>query len=354
MHPDHTAPFRIGVTRDLRRPDGSLALAPFGLDALEREGVSWHFLAEDARPLTPELLRDLDGLYHFSVPLTAASLDGVERLALVARNGVGLDFIDLEACTRHGVAVTITPSGVTRPMASAAVALVLALAHRLPQRDRALHAGSWGEGRFEPTALGLTGRTLGLIGYGRIGREIARLLAPWEMRTVVSVRSSAVDDPAVTRLELDQLLAESDVVVIACPLNEETRGMVDGRRLALMKPGALLVNVARGAIVDQDAVVALLRSGHLGGAGLDVFDPEPFPADHPLLTLPNVIGAPHSLGYSDELIRGCIESACQALLEVAAGRTPADVANPEVLSNPLWKEKLSRYAGSHDETRRST
>jgi phosphoglycerate dehydrogenase-like enzyme len=354
MHPDHTAPFEIGVTRDLRRPDGSLALAPFTLDALDREDVSWHFLAEDARPLTSELLRDLDGLYHFSVPLTAASLDGVERLAIVARNGVGLDFIDLDACTQHGIAVTITPGGVTRPMASAAVTLVLALAHRLPQRDRALHAGAWSDGRFEPTALGLTGRTLGLIGYGRIGREIARLLAPWEMRTIVSVRSSSVDDPAVTRLELDELLAESDVVVIACPLTEETRGLLDGRRLALMKPGALLVNIARGAIVDQEALADALRSGHLGGAGLDVFDPEPFPAEHPLLALPNVIGAPHSLGYSDELIRGCIAGACQALLEVAAGRTPPDIANPDVLDSPLWQDKLHRYAAMHDHMRRST
>ena len=130
----------------------------------------------------PRPPRTLDGLYHYSAPLTAASLDGVDRLVLIARHGVGLDFVDLDACTEHGIAVTITPEGTTRPMASAAVALLLACSHRLRERDAALHEADWGTGRFAPHGLGLRGRTLGVIGYGRIGREVVRLLAPWEMR----------------------------------------------------------------------------------------------------------------------------------------------------------------------------
>lgn len=335
--------FRIGVTRDVRRPDGTLAFAPFDLSALDVEGVEWGYLAEDARPLTPELLADLDGLYHFSAPVTAASVAGVERLALIARHGVGLDFLDLDACTGQGIAVTITPGGVTRPMASAAVTLVLALSHRLRERDRALHEGDWGSGRFSPLGAGLNGRTLGLLGYGRIGREVVRLLEPWAMRVLATRRTQAAET-GVELVPLETLLAEADVLVVACPLTAETRGLLDARRLALMKPTAFLVNVARGAVVDQAALVEALRQGWLAGAGVDVVEPEPLPADDPLLALPNVVGAPHSLGYTDELLRGCIGGACEALLTVAAGRVPSDLVNPEVLDEPRFRAKLARLA----------
>jgi D-3-phosphoglycerate dehydrogenase len=343
MHTDQAEVFRIGVTRDVRRPGGTLAFAPFDLSALEVGGVEWAFVAEDARPLTPELLAGIDGLYHFSAPVTAASLEGVERLAVLARQGVGLDFIDVEACTSRGIAVTITPGGVTRPMASAAVTLVLALSHRLRERDRALHAGDWGEGRFSPAGTGLTGRTLGIVGFGRIGREVARLLAPWQMHVLATQRTPVVED-GVTYVPLERLLTESDVVVVTCPLTDETLGLLDARRLGLMKPTAFLVNVARGAIVDQQALVEALREGRLAGAGVDAHDPEPLPAGDPLLALPNVVGAPHSLGYTDELLRGCVGGACAALLAVAAGRVPCDIANPEVLDHPLFTEKLARFA----------
>lgn len=343
MHTDQREPFRIGVTRDVRRPDGTLAFAPFDLSALEVDGVEWAFLAEDARPLAPELLAEVDGLYHFSAPVTAASVAGVERLAVLARHGVGLDFIDVEACTSRGIAVTITPGGITRPMASAAVTLVLALSHRLRQRDRALHDGDWGQGRFAPLGVGLTGRTLGVLGYGRIGRDVVRLLAPWQMRILVTQRTSVAED-GVTYVPLERLLMESDVVVVTCPLTDETRGLLDARRLGLMKPTAFLVNVARGAIVDQQALVVALREGRLAGAGLDVVDPEPLFADEPLLALPNLVGAPHSLGYTDELLQGCVGGACDALLAVAAGCVPPGVANPEVLDHPLFIQKLARFA----------
>lgn len=343
MHTDQTEPFRIGVTRDVRTPDGRLAFAPADLSALEVAGLEWAFLDEDARPLTPDLLQGLDGLYHFSAPVTAASLEGVDRLALLARHGVGLDFVDVDACTARAIAVTITPEGVTRPMASAAVTLVLALSHRLRERDRALHEADWGAGRFAPPGTGLTGRTLGVIGYGRIGHEVVRLLAPWRMRVLVHQRTPVAED-GVSYVELDALLEQSDVVVVACPLTPETRGLLDERRLRLLRPTAFLVNIARGAIVDQRALVDALRHGRLAGAGVDVVDPEPLPADDPLLSLPNVVGAPHSLGYTDELVRGCVGGACNALREVAAGRVPPDLVNVEVLENPLFTEKLARFA----------
>jgi phosphoglycerate dehydrogenase-like enzyme len=336
------AAFRVGVTADLRTADGRFVFEPIGLEALEAAGIEWDFLDRGGE-VRPEQLDGLDGLYHFAAPVTAASLEGVDRLAILARHGVGLDFVDLDACTEHAIAVTITPGGVTRPMASAAVTLVLGLAHRLADRDRALRAGAWGDGRFDPIGVGLTGRTLGLLGYGRIGRDVARLLAPWNMRMLVSTRNR-FGEAGVEWVELDELLRGADVVVVAVPLTDETRGLLDAGRLASMKPTAMLVNVSRGAIVDQAALVDALRYGRLAGAGLDVFDPEPLPADDPLLALPNVIGAPHSLGYTDELIRGCVEEACASLLAVARGEAPANVANPAVLDDPRFREKLERYA----------
>ena len=343
MLDDRTGSFRVGVTRDVRRSDGAFTFAPYELTPLEHAGIPWRFLEDDR--LTPATLAEVDGLYHYATPVPTAMLAAVERLAVIARHGVGLDYVDVDACTDHGIAVTITPGGVTRPMASAAVTLVLALAHRLRERDRALHEGDWGSGRFRPQGTGLTGRTLGVIGYGRIGQEIVRLLEPWELQ-VLAFQRRPVTDAGVTNVPLDELLRESDFVVVACPLTDETRGLLDRRRLALMKPSAFLVNVARGGIVDQAALVDALRGGRLAGAGVDVVDPEPLPAADPLLSLPNVIGAPHSLGYTDELIRGCVEQACEALIDVASGRVPKELANPEVVDHPRFAEKLDRFRAS--------
>jgi phosphoglycerate dehydrogenase-like enzyme len=335
--------FRVGVTRDLMRPDGALVFAPIGLEALDRPGLVRAFLDEDRRELTPGQLAELDALFHFSPTVSAASLDGVERLALIARHGVGLDFIDLDACTARGIAVTITPAGVTRAMASAAVAFVLALSHRLLPRHEHLVAGRWSEGRFDQLGLGLTDRTLGVIGYGRIGREVVRLLRPWELRVLVAQRSDPAD-PNVEHVPLEMLLEQADVVVVACTLTPETHHMLDAEKLGRMKPTALLVNVSRGPIVDQAALAEALREGRLAGAGLDVFEQEPVDLADPILTAPGFVGAPHALGYWDELFRRCVADACSAILDVAGGRVPSDVVNIDVLESPLFAAKLSRFA----------
>jgi D-3-phosphoglycerate dehydrogenase len=335
--------FRIGITRDVMRQDGSLVFAPVGFETLDVPGVEWRFLDDDRPELTSDQLGELDGLFHFSPLVSAASLEGVERLALIARHGVGLDFIDLDACTERGIAVTITPAGVTRAVASAAASLVLALSHRLVERDRLLRAGRWAEGRFDLVGLGLTGRTLGVVGYGRIGREVVRLLRPWEMQVLVSQRSDP-GDPDVEHVPLEALLERADVVVLACPLTPETHHLIDAARLELMKTSALLVNVARGLVVDQGALAAALAAGRLGGAGLDVFEQEPVDAADPILAAPHSIVTPHALGYWDQLFRKCVRAACGALLAVAAGRVPVDVANPAVLDSPLFRAKLDRAA----------
>jgi phosphoglycerate dehydrogenase-like enzyme len=334
------ADFRVGVTRE--------SFLPFGLEPLERAGIRWERLAEERAELTPDLVGGFDALFHFSARVSASTLEGAERLALIARHGVGLDMVDLEACTDRGVAVTITPDGITRPMASAAAALILALTHRLVERDRAFHEGRWDEGRFGLIGLGLRGRTLGVIGFGRIGRELVRLMAPYELRVLVStprLPGAEAQAHGVVVVELDELLREADVVVVACPLKPETLQLLDARRLALLKPSAVLVNIARGQIVDEAALADALREGRLAGAGLDVFEREPVSAGDELLDVPNLVGAPHSLGYTDQLFRDCMESACRAIAAVASGEIPDHLANPAVLASPHFAEKLRLLGG---------
>jgi phosphoglycerate dehydrogenase-like enzyme len=320
---------------------------PYGLEPLDRAGIAWELLAEQTAELRPEQIAAYDALLHSAARVTATTLVGADRLALLARHGVGLDMVDLDACTKRGVAVTITPDGIRTPMASSALALILALTHRLLDRDRAVREGRWAEGRTGVIGLGLRGRTLGVIGFGTIGRELVRLIAPYEMQILVTTpRLTAAEAEAsgVAAVELDALLRAADVVVVACPLKPETRRLLDVRRLALLKPSALLVNVARGGIVDEAALVAALREGRLGGAGLDVFEVEPLPEDDELLELENVVVSPHALGYTDELFRGCVESACAAIAAVGCGQIPADVANPAVLANAQFREKLRRLS----------
>jgi len=331
--------FRVGVTRE--------SFLPYGLEPLDRLGIPWERLREQPEELTPELVDGYDALFHFFVRVSRASLEDVERLALIARHGVGLDMVDVDACTERGVAVTITPDGLRTPMASAALALILAATHRLVERDRAVHDDRWTEGRFGLIGLGLTGRTLGLIGFGSIAREVARLIAPYRMRVLASTPRLTDAEAAAhgaVRADLDDLLREADVVVVAAPLTPETHHLLDARRLALLKRTAYLVNIARGAIVDQAALVDALRAGRLAGAGLDVFEQEPIPADDELLRLPNVVVAPHALGYTDEMFHGCVRSACAAIAAVVEGRVPEHLANPAVLDSGAFREKLGRLA----------
>lgn len=340
-------PFRVGLTRDFLKPDGSLGFGDIGLGMLDgAAGVEWNFLAANQSELSADQVRGYDALLVLAPRVTARSLAGADRLAVVARFGVGYDNVDVDACTRNGVALTITPDGVRRPVAASVLTLVLALSHKLLIKDRLTRAGRWAE-KLDYMGMGLTGRTLGAIGLGNIGREVFRLAAPLDMRHLAAdpfVRPGDVDAGGVELVGMETLLRESDFVVVCCALTEETRHLLNAERLALMKPTAYLINVARGPIVDQQALTAALRERRIQGAGLDVFEHEPIASDDPLLALDNAILSPHALCWTDECFLGNGRSAIGSILEVAAGRAPRHVVNQAVLDSPQFQEKLRRYA----------
>ncbi len=320
---------RVGVTRDIRQEDGTPV---YDLSLLDEAGLDWDFLPETVRELGPGDLAGYDAVVCFMPRVPREAIAGADRLRLLARLGVGYDTVDVDACTEHGVLVSVTPDGVRRPLASGTMALVLALAHRLTQKDR--HVRTGGFDRFAFGGTGLTGRTLGLIGVGNVGSDVVRLAEPWAMRIVAHDPYTPAPPPGVELVGLDTLLRESDVVVVLCPLTDETRGLLDANRLALLKPTALLVNVARGPIVDQRALTQALRQGRLAGAALDVFEREPIDPGDPLLELENVILSPHAIALTDEIYRESGRSAARAVIAVAEGQVPEFVVNREALSHP--------------------
>lgn len=329
--------FRVGLSGDFRGPAGRAEFDAQAWRGLTQEpGLAVEVLDQPpGAPIGPAEATRFDALVIKRNRIDAQTLAGAPRLRLVARNGVGFDHIDVPACTRAGVMVTLTTGAVARPVASAIVALILAFAHRLPERDRRTRAGQWMR-RWEDPGFGLTGRTLGVVGLGGIGCELLRLVAPWQMRHLACTprpldrRHAGL---AVERVSLPELLAQSDIVALCCPLNEHTRGLISREALALMPPHALLVNAARGEVVDEPALVEALQGGRLAGAGLDVFAQEPPPADHPLFSLPNVIVGSHNLAHTDQMNADTHRAVARAVLDVRQGRLPAGLLNAEVLGH---------------------
>jgi D-3-phosphoglycerate dehydrogenase len=339
--------FRVGVTRDFLKPDGTVGFGDIGLDLLdEAPGVEWEFLAEDSPELRGEQVSGFDALLVLAPRVTAATLSGADRPAIIARFGVGYDSVDVPACTAAGVLLSITPDGVRRPVAASVMAFVLALGHKLLIKDRLVRDGRWAE-KLDHMGMGLTGRTLGVVGLGNIGREVFELARPFGMRHVAADPFASIGEAAAIGVELmslDDLLGASEFVCVCCALTPETHQLIDATRLALMRPTSYLINVARGPIVDQRALTEALRARRIQGAGLDVFECEPIDPADPLLELDNVILAPHAICWTDECFRGIGKSACASILEVAAGRVPAQIVNPAAADHPRLREKLHRLA----------
>lgn len=341
-----TNPFRLGLTRDFLRPDGSVGFGDIGLDTLkENPRVAYEFMPDCGSEIPANLADQYDAMLVLAPRVTSATLDGCRRLALVARFGVGYDNVDVAACTRNDVLLTITPDGVRRPVAVSALTLILAVAHKLLIKDRLTRAGRWHD-KLDHMGVGMTGRTLGLIGLGNIGREILRIATPLEMQHLAydPYVTEASQDDRVELVSLETLLTQSDFVCICCALTPETHHLLNAKRLSLLKPTAFLINVARGPIVDQVALTQVLQENRIAGAGLDVFEKEPIDPTDPLLKLDNVIVSPHAICWTDEIARGNGRAACHSILDVASGRVPRSVVNRDVIERAVLQAKLARLA----------
>ncbi len=278
-------------------------LDPIALEELRAKG----FEPEVRTGLTEdELVQTVPGVHALLVrsatKVTARVLEAADILELIGRAGVGVDNVDVPAATARGVVVMNTPTGNTVTTAELAISLICALARHLPRADRTVRAGTWSKKGLMGTEL--TGKTLGVIGLGRIGAEVARRGQGLCMHVVGSdpyLSGTGASSPVqgVDLVELDDLLEQADIVTLHVPLLDSTRGLIGPEQIARMKPGARIVNAARGGLIDEAALLSALESGHLAGAALDVFTEEPPTAEHPLLQRDEVIATPH-LGASSK------------------------------------------------------
>lgn len=302
-------------------------LGQAGLDRLAQE----HEVEVRLNLARDELLAalpDYDALIVRSqVQVDASAIAAGARLKVVGRAGVGVDNIDVDAATRAGIAVVNAPTANTLAAAEHTLALLLALARRVAAADASVRRGEWRRAAFMGAELG--GKTLGIVGLGRVGLAVADRARAFAMNLLGSdplVSAEAAATYGVHLVDVDELLAESDVVTLHVPLVAQTRGLLDATRLGRMKRGALLVNVARGGVVDEDALADALASGRLGGAAIDVFEHEPL-GDSPLLSAPNTVLTPH-LGAStaEAQARASLE-VVQGVLDVLGGRPAAYQVN---------------------------
>ena len=294
-----------------------------------------------------EAVRDVDALYcTLNEKIDREVLDSAERLKVIGTMSVGVDHIDVDYATSKGVYVVHTPGVLTETVADHTWALILAVARRIIEADSYVRKGEW-KIPWAPTMMlgyDVYGKTLGIIGLGRIGAAVARRAKGFNMRVLyydIVRRPEFEKELGVEYATLERVLKESDVVSIHTPLTPQTRKMIGEKELRLMKKTAILVNTARGPIVDQAALVRALREGWIAGAGLDVFEEEPISQDNPLLELKNVVLTPHIGSASHETRSKMAEIAASGIVKVLRGERPENLYNPEVMKiRPLERVKM--------------
>ena len=287
--------------------------------ALAEAGVNLRELRGHEPDDVVRAARGSEAIFVYYARFPRETIEQLGGVKVLARCGAGYDNIDVAAARERGIEVVYVPDYGVDDVADHALALLLACARRIVRSDRAVRSGEWPSyGDLGPMHR-LRGRTLGVIGYGHIGRNLATKARALRLR--VLVHDPYVPDESVA---LEELLRASDFVSLHVPLNDATRQMIGREELALMKPTAILVNTARGGVVDTDALVAALGAGALAGAGLDVFEQAPLPDDHPLLSLDNVVLTPHSAAYAEEALAEVRKRPLADALRVLRGERPKD------------------------------
>lgn len=283
--------------------------------------------------------RDAD-LIIVRAPLPAALFEQAPRLRAAIRHGAGLDMIPMAAATKAGVIVANTPGANARTVAEYVFFAAMTLLRRFRLVDRDLRADGWNAARrHADLTRDLDGLTLGIVGFGNIGRQVHAIARHGYGLDVLIHSRSRRDVPEDAEfVGLDDLAARCDVMVLCCPLTEETRGLVGARVLGRMKPDALVINISRGPVIDDDAMLAALREGRIGGAALDVFDRQPLPDGHPYLGFDNVVVTPHMSGITEGSMRRMGMAAAEEAARVLRGDLPENLCNPEAL--PAYRRRF--------------
>lgn len=324
--PDHAHVATVVITEcdhDAFEPEETLAAA-HGITLVRAEATSAGELLDRCR--------DADGILVQYAEITGDMMDALPRLRAISRYGVGVDSVDVDAATQRGIAVCNVPDYGTEAVSDHAIAMALAVARGVTRLDRAVRRGEVDLEAVRPLHL-IKGRVFGVLGVGRIGAATARKAAGLGY-TVIGFDSRA--EPGTTRYGVDMVSSEelfrrSEALSIHVPLDRATRGLVDAERLRSMPPGAVVVNTARGGVIDTDALVEVLDEGHLGGAAIDCHDIEPLPVDHPLTRFENVVLTPHFAWYSEESYGELKHRTMENMVAVLEGVEPRNILNPEVL-----------------------
>jgi D-3-phosphoglycerate dehydrogenase len=337
--------FRVALSGDFKKADGSPTYPDFDVAPLgAAPGVEMAFI-DPVNPIEGRQLEDFDALILLAHRFAVGSVPKNGRLGVIARFGVGYDTVDVDACTKAGIALVITPDGIRRPVAVSIITLMLALTGKLMAKDRLTREAAAGFAkRSDHMGVGLVGRTLASLGIGNIGAELFRLAKPFDMKFIAHdpyADKAVAVELGIELVGLEDVFRRADVLSVSVPLSPATRYLVNRERLALMKPTAYLINTARGPIVDQQELTRALQERRIAGAGLDVLEQEPPDPGDPILKLDNVILAPHALCWTDQCFAGNGVADVKAVLEFKAGRVPHGVVNRDVLESPVWKKRLA-------------
>ncbi len=277
---------------------------------------------------------DADAILACAARVPAAVFEHAPRLRIVCRYGIGVDTIDVDAATRHGIMVCNVPDYCVDEVATHAIALILDLVRHITYYHQQVRERIW-QWRTPRPIKRLAGQVVGILGLGRIGSMVAKKLRSFGVTIVghdPAVSPAQAAAMGVTFLSMEELLARVDVLTLHVPLMESTRGLIGESEIARMKHSAYLINTSRGAVVDERALISALQHGHLAGAGVDVFETEPLPSSYPLLNCPNVILTPHAAWYSEEAAAEARRKAVQTVITGLHGGVPAALINREVLS----------------------
>lgn len=284
-----------------------------------------------------EVARDADALLNmYFAPISEKVLQSLKKCKVISRYGIGVDTVDIEAATRHGVVVTNVPSYCIDEVSDHTMGLILSLARKIALLNSFVKKGIW-DFKLSKPVYRIRGKTLGLIGFGRIGREVARKAKAFRLNILFYdpyVSSDVAREYSAKPAEIDNLLKGSDFVSLHLPLNEETKYFIDEKKLKLMKKHAFLINTSRGGVVDTDALYKALKEGWIQGAALDVVEGRPpLKKEDPLLALENLIMTPHAAWYSEESIQDLQETAAREVARILKGEWPVFVVNSEVKEN---------------------